>query len=167
MAFVPQDTFLFRGTVKENIRYGRLDATDEEVVQAAKDANAHDFIMKLPMGYDTMLDENGSGISQGQRQLLSIARALLRKPAIYILDEATSNIDTVTELKIQDALKRLMEGRTGFVIAHRLNTVRNADKILVLDHGKIVEAGNHEELLRKKGHYYRLYQTQFMEGKTL
>jgi ATP-binding cassette subfamily B protein len=167
MAFVPQDTFLFRGTVKENIRYGRLDATDEEVVRAAKDANAHDFIMKLPMGYDTMLDENGSGISQGQRQLLSIARALLRKPAIYILDEATSNIDTVTELKIQDALKRLMEGRTGFVIAHRLNTVRNADKILVLDHGKIVEAGNHEELLRKKGHYYRLYQTQFMEGKTL
>ncbi|MEG6573742.1 ABC transporter ATP-binding protein [Caldibacillus debilis] len=167
MAFVPQDTFLFRGTVKENIRYGRLDATDEEVVQAAKDANAHDFIMKLPMGYDTMMDENGSGISQGQRQLLSIARALLRKPAIYILDEATSNIDTVTELKIQDALKRLMEGRTGFVIAHRLNTVRNADKILVLDHGKIVEAGNHEELLRKKGHYYRLYQTQFMEGKTL
>jgi ATP-binding cassette subfamily B protein len=167
MAFVPQDTFLFRGTVKENIRYGRLDATDVEVVRAAKDANAHDFIMKLPMGYDTMLDENGSGISQGQRQLLSIARALLRKPAIYILDEATSNIDTVTELKIQDALKRLMEGRTGFVIAHRLNTVRNADKILVLDHGKIVEAGNHEELLRKKGHYYRLYQTQFMEGKTL
>ncbi|WP_053365045.1 ABC transporter ATP-binding protein [Bacillus sp. FJAT-27245] len=156
MGFVLQDSFLFEGPILENIRYGRLDATDEEVVEAAKMANAHSFIEKMPEGYHTVLKQDGSGISQGQKQLLSIARAILADPSILILDEATSSIDTITELKIQDALGRLMEGRTSFVIAHRLNTIRNADKIIVLQNGEIIEEGNHESLLRNKGFYYEL-----------
>lgn len=163
MAFVLQDAFLFHGTIRENIRYGKLDATDEEVIQAAKDANAHEFIMKLPDGYETVLDQTGSGISQGQKQLLTIARALIANPSILILDEATSNIDTVTELKIQDALKRLMKGRTSFVIAHRLNTVREADVIIMLEHGKIIEKGNHDQLMEQKGAYYSLQQSQLLQ----
>ncbi|MBU5468500.1 ABC transporter ATP-binding protein/permease [Virgibacillus sp. MSJ-26] len=163
MAFVLQDSFLFEGTVKDNIRYGRLDATDQEVVRAAKDANAHDFIVKLPRGYNTVLDQDGSGISQGQKQLLTIARALLAEPTILVLDEATSNIDTITELKIQEALKRLMHGRTSFVIAHRLNTIQEADHIIMLEHGKIIEQGSHEELLKLKGSYYELNQNQLKE----
>lgn len=157
MGFVLQDSFLFQGTVRENIRYGKLDATDEEVMDAAKHANAHSFIMKLPKQYDTELKYNGSGISQGQKQLLSIARAFLAQPSILILDEATSSIDTVTELKIQEALQQLIVGRTCFVIAHRLNTIQNADKIFVLHNGEIIEKGNHESLLKKKGFYYQLH----------
>jgi ATP-binding cassette, subfamily B, multidrug efflux pump len=160
MAFVLQDPFLFHGSIRENIRYGRLSATDEEVEEAAKLANAHSFIMKLPDQYETILNQEGGGISQGQKQLLSIARALVAKPKILILDEATSNIDTVTELKIQEALQRLLEGRTSFVIAHRLNTIQKADRILVLKDGRIIEQGNHEELLEQKGFYHELYQSQ-------
>jgi ATP-binding cassette subfamily B multidrug efflux pump len=163
MAFVLQDTFLFEGTIRDNIRYGRLDASDEEVEQAAKWANAHSFITKLPNGYDTVLKQEGSGISQGQKQLLAIARAMAANPSILILDEATSNIDTVTEVKIQEALERLMKGRTCFVIAHRLNTVQNADRILVLNEGKIIEQGTHESLLKAKGFYYDLYHRQLQK----
>lgn len=162
MAFVLQDAFLFHATIRENIRYGRLDATDAEIENAAKDANAHDFITRLPNGYDTVLDQDGSGISQGQKQLLTIARALLAEPKILVLDEATSNIDTITELKIQDALKRLMKGRTSFVIAHRLNTIQEADTIIMLEHGKIIEKGSHEELLELQGNYYKLHQGQLL-----
>ena len=160
MAFVLQDTFLFQGSIRENIRYGRLDATDEEVIVAAKRANAHEFIQQLPEGYDTILDQSGAGISQGQKQLLAIARAFLAEPAILILDEATSNIDTITELKIQEALKTLMEGRTSFVIAHRLNTVQEADQIIMLQNGRVIERGTHEELIKRKQHYYQLYKNQ-------
>lgn len=160
MAFVLQDPFLFHGTVRENIRYGKLHATDKEVEAAAMNANAHDFIVKLPNSYDTILDQDGSGISQGQKQLLTIARALLAAPSILILDEATSNIDTITEMKIQDALKRLMVGRTSFVIAHRLNTIQEADTIIMLENGEIIEQGNHDELINQKGSYYRLYKGQ-------
>ncbi|RKQ32648.1 ABC transporter ATP-binding protein [Oceanobacillus halophilus] len=160
MAFVLQDSFLFQGTIRENIRYGKLDASDEDVVLAAKDANAHELIMKLSDGYDTILDQEGSGISQGQKQLLTIARALLKEPKILILDEATSNIDTITELKIQEALKHLMQGRTSFVIAHRLNTIQEADKIIMLENGNIIEQGNHEQLIEQRGKYYHLYKGQ-------
>lgn len=160
MGFVLQDPFLFHGTIRENIRYGKLHATDEEVVQAAKHANAHEFIMRLPNGYDTVLDQEGSGISQGQKQLLTIARALLADPSILVLDEATSNIDTITELKIQDALHTLMEGRTSFVIAHRLNTIQEADQIIMLENGKIIEQGDHKQLMDLRGHYYNLYKEQ-------
>lgn len=156
MAFVLQDSFLFEGTIRENIRYGRLGATDLEIEEAAKKANAHSFIMKTKDGYETVLKQDGSGISQGQRQLLSIARAILANPTILILDEATSSIDTVTELKIQEALQVLMEGRTSFVIAHRLNTIQKADQIIVLEQGQIIERGNHEDLLKRKGFYYQL-----------
>lgn len=164
MGFVLQDAILFHDTIRENIRYGKLAATDEEVIQAAKDANAHDFIMRLPNGYDTVLDQSGSGISQGQKQLLAIARAFISKPSILVLDEATSNIDTITELKIQQALERLMEGRTSFIIAHRLNTIQQADKIILLENGKIKEQGNHKELLAQKGDYYNLHQQQAQEA---
>jgi len=160
MAFVLQDAFLFHATIRENIRYGRLDATDEAIIKAAKDANAHDFIERLPYGYDTVLDQSGSGISQGQKQLITIARAILADPSILILDEATSNIDTVTELKIQDALKRLMHDRTSFVIAHRLNTIQEADKIIMLENGEIIEEGSHQALIARQGHYYNLYKGQ-------
>ncbi|MBY7143131.1 ABC transporter ATP-binding protein [Virgibacillus sp. NKC19-3] len=163
MAFVLQDAFLFYTTIRENIRYGRLDATDEDVTHAAINANAHEFITNLPHGYDTILDAKGSGISQGQKQLLTIARALLAEPKILVLDEATSNIDTITELKIQEALKRLMHGRTSFVIAHRLNTIQEADTIIMMEHGKIIEKGSHEELISQHGRYYKLYKSQLLE----
>lgn len=163
MGFVLQDTFLFHGTIRENIRYGKLNASDEEVEHAARLANAHSFIMKLPKQYDTVLDQDGSGISQGQRQLLSIARAILADPSILILDEATSSIDTITELKIQEALYRLMKGRTNIVIAHRLNTIQNADLILVLDEGRIIEQGTHESLIQQQGFYHSLHHTQFRQ----
>ncbi|QOS98737.1 ABC transporter ATP-binding protein [Brevibacterium sp. JNUCC-42] len=161
IGMVLQDTYLFAGTVKENIRYGRLDATDEQVMYAAHMANAHSFIERLPEGYDTKLTEDASNISQGQRQLLTIARAILADPSILILDEATSSIDTRTEMQIQKALKVLMQGRTSFVIAHRLSTIREADQILVINQGEIIERGSHEELLKQKGFYYNLYHTQF------
>lgn len=158
---VLQDTFLFSTTVKENIRFGKLDATDEEVRAAAKLANADTFIDRLPQGYDTVLGERGAGLSQGQRQLLAIARAALADPRILILDEATSSVDTRTERMIQKALEQLLKGRTSFVIAHRLSTIRSADLLLVLDDGEIVERGTHTELLEKKGFYYNLYMSQF------
>ncbi|WP_205961761.1 ABC transporter ATP-binding protein [Psychrobacillus vulpis] len=155
-AFVLQDPFLFEMTVRENIRYGKLNATDEEVLEAAKEANAHEFIKKLPNGYDTVLTADGGEISQGQKQLLSIARALVADPALLLLDEATSSIDTVTELKIQEALERLMQGRTSFVIAHRLNTVQKADLVFVMEGGELVESGSQEELVKQKGRYYNM-----------
>jgi ATP-binding cassette subfamily B multidrug efflux pump len=161
LGVVLQDVFLFSDTVMNNIRYGRLDATDEECIEAAKLANANDFITRLPHGYETELLERGSNLSQGQRQLLSIARAIISDPSILILDEATSSVDTRTEVKIQEALLRLMEGRTSFVIAHRLSTIHNADQVLVINKGKIIERGTHKELLKKKGFYHNLYMSQF------
>lgn len=158
---VLQDTYLFSGTIRENIRYGRLDATEEEIEKAAILARADDFISKLPKAYDTYLNEGGTNLSQGQRQLLAISRAILADPSILILDEATSSVDTRTELKIQEAMVKLMENRTTFIIAHRLSTIRDADIIMVIDKGQIVEAGSHEELLERKGHYYKLYHSQF------
>ncbi|CAM3418823.1 ABC transporter ATP-binding protein [Marinicrinis lubricantis] len=166
MGFVLQDVFLFQGTIRDNIRYGRLDATDEEIEHAAKLANAHSFIMKLPMQYDTVLSQDGSGISQGQKQLLSVARAILADPSILILDEATSSIDTITEMKIQEALTVLMKGRTSIVIAHRLNTIQNADQILVLEDGRIIEKGTHQSLLKQQGAYYQLVQSQYKRGRS-
>ena len=161
LGMVLQDTFLFADTVMENIRYGRLEASDKEVVQAAKLADADHFIRQLPQEYQTNLSERANNLSQGQRQLLAIARAILADPAILILDEATSSVDTRTEARIQQALLELMKGRTSFVIAHRLSTIRDADKVVVIDNGEVVEQGTHEELLAKKGFYYRLYVSQF------
>ncbi|MFZ5814178.1 MAG: ABC transporter ATP-binding protein [Bacillota bacterium] len=161
IGIVLQDTFIFSGTIMENIRFGRLDATDEEVIAAAKAARAHEFIMKMPQGYQTEVKERGSRLSMGERQLLSFARALLADPRILILDEATASIDTKTELLIQEALARLLKGRTSFVIAHRLSTIREADKIVVLDHGRIVELGDHQSLMARRGVYYSLIQAQF------
>jgi ATP-binding cassette, subfamily B, multidrug efflux pump len=161
LGIVLQDTFLFADTVMENIRYGRLDATDEECVEAAKLADADHFIRQLPQGYQTRLSERASNISQGQRQLMSIARAVLSDPSILILDEATSSVDTRTEARIQKALLRLMEGRTSFVIAHRLSTIRDADKVIVIHDGEIVEQGTHQQLLEKKGFFHHLYLSQF------
>jgi ATP-binding cassette, subfamily B, multidrug efflux pump len=160
---VLQDTWLFEGTIKDNIRYGRLDATDEEVVAAAKAARGHHFIETLPHGYDMVLNEESSNVSQGQKQLLTIARVILADPKVLILDEATSSIDTRTEIEIQKAMDELMKGRTSFIIAHRLSTIKNADLILVMNHGDIVEQGNHEELLAKGGFYANLYNSQFEE----
>jgi ATP-binding cassette subfamily B protein len=164
LGLVSQDVILFSGTVMENIRYGRLDAKDEECIQAAKLANAHQFIVRLPLGYQSVLTERGENLSLGQRQLLSIARAILADPSILILDEATSSVDTRTESQIQEALLNLMQGRTSFIIAHRLSTIRNADQILVIKDGEIFEKGNHESLIEKKGFYYNLYMSQF-KGK--
>ena len=161
IGIVLQDTFLFSGTIMENIRYGRLQATDEEVVAAAKMASAHSFIKHLPDQYDTVITSGGSSLSQGQRQLLAIARVILADSDILILDEATSSIDTKTEIEIQQGLNRLSEGRTSFVIAHRLKTIENADRILVIHHGKLIESGTHQELLQKKGFYFELYESQF------
>jgi ATP-binding cassette subfamily B protein len=161
LGLVLQDTFLFSDTVMENIRFGRLEATDEEVIEAARVADADHFIRQLPHGYDSLLSERASNLSQGQRQLLSIARAILANPSILILDEATSSVDTRTEARIQKALLRLMAGRTSFVIAHRLSTIRDADHVLVINNGEIIEQGNHQELLDKKGFYHHLYVSQF------
>lgn len=161
LGIVLQDTFLFSETVMENIRYGRLDASDEEVIAAAKLANADHFISRLPHGYQQMLSERAENLSQGQRQLLAIARAILADPAILILDEATSSVDTRTEIQVQEAMRRLMQGRTSFVIAHRLSTIRNAHLILFIRNGEIVERGTHEELLKARGSYYQLFMSQF------
>lgn len=164
---VLQDTWLFNGTIKENIRYGKLDATDEEVVEAAKSANVHHFIKTLNDGYNMVLDEEASNVSQGQKQLLTIARAILADPKILILDEATSSVDTRTELLIQKAMDNLMEGRTSFIIAHRLSTIKDADMILVMNEGDIVEQGSHEELLEKGGFYAKLYNSQFEDDEAM
>ncbi|WP_270171467.1 ABC transporter ATP-binding protein [Paenibacillus sp. SYP-B4298] len=161
VSIVLQDTFIFSGTIRDNIRYGRLDATDEEVELAAQAVNAHEFIAALPDGYDTEVEERGNVLSMGQRQLLSFARALLADPRVLILDEATASIDTETELKIQEALKTLLFGRTSFIIAHRLSTIRHADKIVVLDHGVIMEEGNHDELMQRQGIYAGLIEAQY------
>ena len=160
---VLQDTWMFKGSVRDNIAYGKPDATDEEVVAAAKAAHAHSFIMRLPQGYDTVLAEDGGNISQGQKQLLCIARAMLTKPSMLILDEATSSIDTRTEIKIQQAFAQMMEGHTSFVVAHRLSTIREADCILVMKDGQIIEQGTHRQLLEKKGFYHQLYNSQFIQ----
>jgi ATP-binding cassette, subfamily B, multidrug efflux pump len=161
LGLVLQDNFLFADTVMENIRYGRLEATDEEVIAAARLANADLFIHRLPQGFQTVLTERGSNLSQGQRQLMAIARAVLADPDILILDEATSNVDTRTEKHLQEALLRLMQGRTSFVIAHRLSTIRDADQVLVVNGGEIIERGTHESLLAQKGFYHHLYLSQF------
>jgi ATP-binding cassette subfamily B protein len=161
LGLVLQDTFLFSDTVMENIRFGRLDASDEECIEASKLAEADHFIRQLPLGYQTNLSERAGNLSQGQRQLLSIARAVLADPAILILDEATSSVDTRTEARIQKALLRLMEGRTSFVIAHRLSTIRDADNVVVINNGEIVEQGNHQQLLDLHGFYHHLYVSQF------
>ncbi len=163
LGIVLQDTFLFTGSVADNIRYGRLEASDEEVMAASRAVGAHDFISRLPDGYDAEVGENGSNLSVGQRQLVSFARALLASPRILILDEATSSVDTATERVIQRALDTLMEGRTSFVIAHRLSTIINADQIIVLDHGRIIEQGTHQELLARRGRYYNLYTMQWAQ----
>jgi ATP-binding cassette subfamily B protein len=165
LGIVLQQSFLFSESVLENIRYGRLNATDEEVFTAARMAHADGFIRRLPQGYNTILSERGESLSGGQRQLLSIARAILADPAILILDEATSSVDTRTELSIQQALNELMIGRTSFVIAHRLSTISSADRVIVIEEGRVVEQGTHEELLAKGGVYHHLYKSQF-RGRT-
>ena len=161
---VLQDTWLFKGTIRDNIAYGSNNATDEEIIEAAKKAHAHKFIIQLKGGYDAMLAEEGSNLSQGQRQLLAIARAILSKASILILDEATSSIDTRTEVLIQNAMLKLMQGKTTFVIAHRLSTIKSADLILVIKDGNIIEQGNHEELMAKGGFYEELYNSQFADS---
>jgi ATP-binding cassette subfamily B protein len=161
LGLVLQDTFLFSDTVMENIRYGRLNATDAECIEAARLADADHFIQQLPNGYHTLLSERASNLSQGQRQLLAISRAILADPGILILDEATSSVDTRTEVRIQSALLRLMKGRTSFVIAHRLSTIRDADQVLVINNGEIIEKGTHQNLLDQQGFYHRLYMSQF------
>ena len=166
MGVMTQENFLFSGTIKENIRYGRLDATDEEVIAAAKAVCAHDFIMELENGYDTQISERGARLSIGQRQLLAFARTMVSDPRILILDEATSSIDTHTEILVQQGIESLLKGRTSFVIAHRLSTIKNSDRIFVIDDGGILEAGNHEELMAKKGAYYELYEAQFKAVKS-
>ena len=156
-----QDSFIFSGTIMDNIRYGNMEATDEQVMQAAKTVCAHDFIMEMEEGYQTQVNERGTRLSQGQRQLISFARALLANPKILILDEATSSIDTETEILLQKGLAELLKGRTSFIIAHRLSTIQSADCIMYIDKGNILEKGTHKELLAKKGEYYHLYQSQY------
>lgn len=163
MGIMTQDNFLFTGTIRENIAYGKLDATDEEIIAAAKAVHAHDFITKLPDGYNTKLEERGGGLSVGQKQLLAFARTMVSNPRILILDEATSSIDTKTELLVQDGIEALLKGRTSFVIAHRLSTIQKADRIFVIDNGGIVEEGNARELMAKRGAYYRLYTAQLQD----
>ena len=160
-SMVLQDTWLFNGTIRENIAYGREGASSEDVIAAAKAARIHHFIMQLPDGYDTVIREDGGNISKGQKQMLTIARAMLYDSRMLILDEATSNVDTYAERRIQEAMRRLMAGKTSFVIAHRLSTIQNADLIVVIDNGRIVEQGTHRELMQKKGFYHRLYASQF------
>jgi ATP-binding cassette subfamily B protein len=161
---VLQDTWLFHGTIRENIAYGRLDALEAEILAAAEAAHVDHFVRTLPDGYDTVIDDDATNLSAGEKQLLTIARAFLADPPILILDEATSSVDTRTEVLIQRAMSRLMRGRTTFVIAHRLSTIRDADSILVMDRGHIVEQGDHEELLARRGFYYELYNSQFAEA---
>ena len=165
MGVMLQDSFIFSGSIMDNIRYGRLDATDEEVIAAAKAAHVHHFVQTLPDGYNMVLNEEASNVSQGQKQLLTIARAILADPKILILDEATSSVDTRTEVRIQKAMDNLMRGRTSFVIAHRLSTIRDADLILVMKDGDIVEQGNHEDLLAAGGFYANLYNSQFEQSE--
>ena len=158
---VLQETWLKSASIRENIAYGKPDASEEEIIQAAKDAHAHSFIMRMPDGYDTIITEGGQNLSQGQKQLLCIARVMLCLPPMLILDEATSSIDTMTEIRIQKAFEKMMKGRTSFIVAHRLSTIKNADVILVMENGHIIEQGKHEELLAKNGFYARLYNSQF------
>ena len=158
---VLQETWLKSATIAENIAYGNPDATREEIIYAAKEAHAHGFITRMPDGYDTVISEEGGNLSQGQKQLLCIARVMLRLPPVLILDEATSSIDTRTEIRVQQAFEKLMEGRTSFIVAHRLSTIRTADRILVMKDGNIIEQGTHEELLAKNGFYKQLYESQF------
>ena len=164
LGMVLQETWLKAGTIAENIAYGKPDATREEIIAAAKKARAHSFICRLPNGYDTEVAEDGGNISQGQRQLLCIARVMLRRPPILILDEATSSIDTRTEVLVQDAFEELMKGRTSFIVAHRLSTIKNADQILVMKDGNIIERGTHDELLDRGGFYAKLYESQFAKA---
>lgn len=161
MGVMMQDSFIFSGTIMDNIRYGNKTATDEEVIRAAKTVCAHDFIMQMEDGYNTQVNERGSRLSVGQRQLISFARALLNDPSVLILDEATSSIDTETEIALQKGLDELLKGRTSFIIAHRLSTIQGADRIMYVDDGKIIESGSHEELLKQKGLYYNLYMSQY------
>ena len=162
-----QDNFIFHGTVRDNIAYGKLDATDKEIIAAAKAVNAHDFIMKMEKGYDTELKEQGAGLSIGQRQLIAFARTMVSEPRVLILDEATSSIDTHTEILVQKGIEALLSGRTSFVIAHRLSTIQNADRIFVINDGGIVEQGSPAELMEKKGFYYNLYMAQFTGTETV
>ena len=163
MGVMTQDNFIFHGTIRDNILYGKLDATEEEMIQAAKAVNAHDFIMKMEKGYDTELKEQGAGLSIGQRQLIAFARTMVSMPKILILDEATSSIDTHTEILVQKGIEALLSERTSFVIAHRLSTIQNADRIFVINDGGIVEQGSPKELMEKKGAYYNLYMAQFAD----
>jgi ATP-binding cassette subfamily B protein len=163
LGYVLQEPHLFSGTVKANIAYGRLDAKEEDIINAARLVNADEFITKLEKGYDTEVGERGGRLSTGQKQLISFARAILANPRMFVLDEATSSVDTETEQLIQEAIHKVLSGRTSFIIAHRLSTIRSADRILVIEKGRVVEQGTHKQLLHKKGHYYRLYTNQFME----
>jgi ABC-type multidrug transport system fused ATPase/permease subunit len=167
IGLVLQDNFLFSGTIADNIRYAKPEASDAEVIAAAKVANAHDFINMMPLGYETQVMERAANLSLGQRQLIAIARTVLADPQVLILDEATSNVDSQTELLVQRALHQLLAGRTSLVIAHRLSTIRRADEVLVLDAGRVIERGKHADLLRRRGHYFTLYQQQFAELATV